>query len=182
MTRTIWAAWKSPSFVLGVRFLDARHDVSTALNDLALWEIVDESDGPVIYLQGEISEETPLWRLATQISCTSRVDFSRIAGIDFVGIYRLAEFFSSVPVFPRLRLRRVPTLLLRQRRLAELMTANCILESYYASFDCSRCNIGVPVLCTGVDSAPATCPLCDGPLEPVAVDGLRLPPNAVTTH
>jgi ABC-type transporter Mla MlaB component len=166
IARAAWTSAETQPPVLGLHFLGARFDTQTALADMAFWQSIDEPDGPVIHLYGELSEETPLWRLATRILTLPRLDLGGIRAINFAGAFRLLELLSSTPSATRLRLRRVPLELVRLRRFYSLVKQTCIVESHYALCECPRCHVEVRVVwSTCARQGAPRCALCRGEVD-----------------
>lgn len=164
------AVWLDPRDVaavrLGLHFLDLTYDMRKALDDLALWDVVNAPDGKNITLYGELSEASVLWPIAARVAAVPLLDLGHVARVNFVGMYRLIELLDQVPRGLGVRLQRVPAALMQQPAFHRLIARRCRLESYYASFDCEPCKMQVHTLVTrALAGAPIRCPICARPLE-----------------
>jgi len=164
--RTIWMRPIADGAVLmGVRLLGATLDALRALYDLALWEIVQEPGGNVVRLHGEICERTSFAGLIRAIGTLDTLDLGRVTRINSAGVLRWIELVRSPAIPKPLRLRRVSVPLAQQMMLVPMMMRDCIVESFYAIYECDLCDLQMLALVSSpLAREPPPCPDCSAPM------------------
>lgn len=164
--RVVWADGRAePAARVGVRLVDASAELDRALADLALWEVHLEGGAPVVRLHGELDERADLSPLAARAGEAPIIDLGDVVRASSAGLQQWSRLVRGFAPETRVRLRRVPAALMRQLLLVPLATLGCVVESYYAPFECEACEVDIDlVLDARATPAAQPCPLCGAPM------------------
>lgn len=164
--RVVWAdARTEPAVRVGLKLLEAAPETVRALADLSLWELHVESGARVIRLHGELDEAADLSPLLSHAGDAPIIDMGDVVRANSTGLLRWSTFLRRLPSETSVRLRRVPVALMRQLVLVPLATLGCVIESYYAPYECEACEVDIDLLLDARAAAQAQpCPLCATPM------------------
>jgi CheY-like chemotaxis protein len=158
----------------GVQFLEPDLVMRTALMDLSLWEVVEESDGKqLVILQGDFREHTDFARLQTRLSGAVEFDLAWVRYLNSAGVRHWVNFLRALDAVDEYRFVRASVAFVTQAGMVPEVLGHGEVDSFLVPYACEDCDLEVDRLMqtaalTGTGWPPTipdfACPRCKGDL------------------
>lgn len=176
LAQVVWESERGADglWTCGVQFLQPDLNMRTALMDLSLWEVVEESDGKKqVILQGDFREHTDFSRLQSKLSGSVEFDLAWVRYLNSAGVRHWVNFLRALENVDDYHFVRASVAFVTQAAMVPEVLGNGNVDSFLVPYACEDCDLEEDRLMqtaalTGAGWPPNVpefaCPRCKGEL------------------